>query len=178
MVEPIVHALKNLDGKPFVLYGHSLGALLAYEVARKLCRIERVPSHLFVAVRRAPHLPRPHAQMPKLGDDGFISAMGRTYGELPRVIVDDPELRALFLPSLRADIEALETYQWREGLKIPCPTTAIGAIDDVHATSAQVRAWEQHIAGPFDVEFVAADHFFAKTAPQVALDVVVPRIKV
>ncbi|MGB1014193.1 MAG: thioesterase II family protein, partial [Nannocystaceae bacterium] len=76
MVDPIVHALTSLDGKPFVLYGHSLGAVLAYEVVRKLGPIGRVPSHLFVAVRRAPHLPRPHAQMHKLDDDAFISAMG------------------------------------------------------------------------------------------------------
>jgi len=176
MVDPVVRALQPLGSGPLVLYGHSLGALLAYEVARELCASERPPDHLFVAVRRAPHLPRPHAIYHTLDDDAFIDAMGQTYGALPQVIISDPELRALFLPGLRADIEALETYQWRPGPAIPCPTTAIGANSDPHASALQLDAWRQHVAGPFVRQMVDADHFFAKSAPELALDVVVSRL--
>ena len=103
--------LPSLD-KPFALFGHSMGALIAYELAQQLQSYGQTPTHLLVSGRRAPMLPEPEALIHTLPSSAaFLNALQRRYNNLPALIFDDAELRELFVPLLRADLMLVETYQ-------------------------------------------------------------------
>jgi medium-chain acyl-[acyl-carrier-protein] hydrolase len=145
----------------FAMFGHSMGALLAFEIARSLAAAgDPVPQHLIVSARRAPYLPEPEAPMHKLDEPRFVAELARRYGPQSTLLLDDPELRALFLPVLRADFEAVETYSYVPGEKLPCPITALGGLDDARATEAELSAWRTLTRSNFTLHRFAGDHFF------------------
>ena len=112
LVDALVPALTPTMDRPFALFGHSMGALVAYEVARALYATPHAaqPLHLLVSGRRAPHLSDDEAPMRGLSDAQFVAEIGRRYGGIPAEVLRHQELLDLLLPSLRADIAAIETH--------------------------------------------------------------------
>lgn len=158
--------LGPFDGVPLVLFGHSMGGLLAYETAHWLRDRRGVaPSLLAVSGRRAPHLPSrrrsPRPSVAELSDEDFIDVVLRLGGTPPEVLAN-PELRAMFLPILRADFEAVETYRHEPRRPLDCPIAAFGGTGDPFAPVDDLAAWAQHTTGPFRSRAFPGDHFFLR----------------
>lgn len=145
---------------PFAFFGHSLGGLLAYELAR-YCMLHYLPLpvHLFVSGCDAPQ----HRGEPKnlhlLPDDELIEAL-KDYNGTPAEVLANRELMSLMLPVLRADFSLVEHYRYRPGLRLPMPITVMAGEHDKRTDPAQVDGWAKESAGPCLVHWFDGDHFF------------------
>ena len=125
MVELALNILEPLIDRPFAIFGHSLGAVVAGEFARVLQTQGRPAVHLFVSSRPPPR--GAEQQLHQLPHDDFIAAVNTRYQGIPEEILAHPDVLELLLPSLRADIEALETFRLSDDRpKIACATTVYG----------------------------------------------------
>ncbi|MER7700556.1 alpha/beta fold hydrolase [Streptomyces sp. NPDC096095] len=149
-----------LDG-PYALFGHSLGALIAFELARELRRSYGAePAHLSVSARSAPHLPLRHAVVHQLPDDLFLDALDVRFNAIPPAIRDEPQMRALYLPVLRADVTLLETYEYTEEAPLDCPITAYGGMEDPEFRGTELAEWSRHTASSHRLRMFPGGHFF------------------
>ncbi|MDE3090694.1 MAG: thioesterase, partial [Chloroflexota bacterium] len=137
------HLLPYLD-KPFAFFGHSMGALIGYELAQQLAQQPgQVPRCLFVSGRRAPFLPERARLLHTLPTDEILLAeLQRRYNNIPAPIFEDAELRALFAPLLRADAALAETYQCPASTSLPCPIVALGGDSDPLVSLAELQGWQ------------------------------------
>ena len=149
---------------PFAFFGHSMGAVVASELAAELARAGGpAPQHLFVSARRAPHLPDRDAPLSGLDDAEFVAEINRRYGGIPEDVLRDREILELLLPCLRSDIEALERYQPEAAPQIGCPLVVFGGTEDGRATRADLEAWTTVATGGFRLRMFAGGHFFINT---------------
>ena len=142
----------------YALFGHSLGALLAFEAARHLCAAGAPPLAVYVAGQAAPHL-HPPADMYAAPDDELIAYL-RSLGGIRDEVFDSPELLALLLPIIRADLQMSDTYVYRDGAALPCPLRALHGEDDNSVSKADTLGWAEHSSDGFRFESFAGDHFF------------------
>ncbi|MBF6227155.1 acyltransferase domain-containing protein [Nocardia abscessus] len=142
---------------PFAFFGHSLGALTAYEVARRLPE-EIVPRALFLGGAVAPHLPRP-GRLSELPDHEFVAAVGH-YGGIPPEVRETPEVMALFLPALRSDFEVFDDYRFTPAPAPSCPAHLFGGRDDRQVAATQLEAWRDVLPGLRSTELLPGGHFF------------------
>jgi medium-chain acyl-[acyl-carrier-protein] hydrolase len=165
LVEAAIGGLGPYCDRPFALFGHSMGGLLAFEVARALrARGEAPPVHLFVSGQRAPHLPSRHAPMTHLGHDAFVAEIRRRYNGIPEEVFRSPDLMELLVPTLRADMTALEGYTHVAGLPLECPITAYGGSVDPEATEPEIAAWAPYSRAAFRYRILPGNHFFLQTS--------------
>jgi len=158
-------ALQSEMVPPFALFGHSFGALLAFEVARELRRSGAPgPDHLFVSGRRAPRLPEPGPAMHGLPDAEFVAEIRERFDGIPPAILQEPEILQLLLPALRADMAALETYTYRPEEPLDCPITAFGGEDDPWATQDELEAWREETSASFVTRRFPGGHFYLQQA--------------
>ncbi|MEU4180381.1 alpha/beta fold hydrolase [Streptomyces sp. NPDC026589] len=168
--------LPGLADRPIALFGHSLGALLAFECARILVAEHGVqPVRLLVSGHRAPHLPLREKALRHLPDPEFLARLGERSRTLRALT--DPEFRKLLLPVLRADFTASETYAYAEGQRLTCPVTALGGDRDEDASLPEIADWRRHTTGPFDLAVLGGDHFFIDDAWQEAVATVGDRLR-
>lgn len=162
LTRTLIPNLSSYLDKPFALFGHSMGALLAYETAQRLHRQQGpLPSHLFVSGRRAPFLPGSEAKLHTIpSDTEFLAALQRRYENLPDIIFQDAELRALFLPLLRADFQMTETYQSDSPKPLPCPLVAFGGDRDRLASRSELLAWQEMTDRDFALHLLPGGHFY------------------
>lgn len=153
-----------LDG-PFAFFGHSMGAQIAFELTRKL-REQRGarPVRLFISGRRAPHLPPPEPPIHGLPEQAFVEQLYQRYSNIPKMLMENLELRSIFLPILRADLTLLETYVYTPQAPLDCPISVFGGLEDPRASPAQLAAWQQHTHPPITVDMFPGDHFFLNSA--------------
>ncbi len=172
LVDALAGAVTPLLDKPFAFYGHSMGALVAFELGRQLRRQElAVPSRLFVAACGAPHLPRETKQINELPDTEFRLELRRLNGT-PREVLEHDELMSLLIPMLRADFRVCETYAYRPEAAAGFPLTAIAGAGDVGMTIDHVRAWREHAAESFALYVLPGDHFFLHTQQAALLEII------
>jgi surfactin synthase thioesterase subunit/glycosyltransferase involved in cell wall biosynthesis len=145
--------------RPFALFGHSLGAVIAFELARTL---SRPPVCLFAAGARAPQLRRDHVPPPPPSDDELIGELRRLNG-IPRELVEHSELMQLALPALRADTALYRNYVYKDGSPLQCPIRAYGGEDDERITRCHLDAWAEQAAQSFKLEMFPGGHFFLQT---------------
>ncbi|MFE4206329.1 thioesterase II family protein [Streptomyces goshikiensis] len=158
LVPPMADALARLDHKPYVLFGHSMGALLGYELYRRLAeRGAALPERLVLSGCASPALSfeRP---LPRDGTDGEVVHWFRELGGMPEDV--DAELVRLMLPTLRADIEVCTTYVHRPGPPVACPVTALAGRTDPVATPGRVAAWGALVSGAFETATRPGGHMF------------------
>jgi medium-chain acyl-[acyl-carrier-protein] hydrolase len=142
-----------------------MGGLLAFEVARALvARGGTPPVHLFVSGRRAPHLPSPHAPITHLDHDAFVEEVRWRYDGIPEEVFRNPDLMALLVPTLRADMMALEGYTHVAGAPLECPITAYGGSVDPEATESEIAAWAPYSRAAFRYRILPGNHFFIQTS--------------
>jgi len=160
LVETLVEELMPWTDRPFAVYGHSMGALIAFELIREMRRQgHQLPVHLFASGYRAPHLPPAEPPFSHLPDAEFIDRV-RRYGGIPDLVARNQELMEIFLPILRADFEMTETYLYREEPPLDCPVTAFGGLADPKVTCDKIIAWNKHTTKQFSAHFFQGGHFF------------------
>ena len=164
LVEPLGAALlPHLDAdRPYALFGHSMGAVAAYEVARWLTSHARTgPACLLVSGRRAPSAAPIRQRISELPDGQFLAAVRQLNG-IPPEVLREPELLSMLLPALRADFELAETYQPLPGGGLGCPVAAYLGTSDPEVTPAGVLDWQQVTTAEFSVRVFRGDHFYLK----------------
>ena len=168
IVEGLAAGIRPHLDRPFALFGHSMGALIAFELARRLRAEAGVePAHLFVAGCRAPHLPDTDPAFRDRTDDEFIEHL-RGLNGTPAEVLEHPQLMALMLPLLRADFEAVETYRYEAGPPLGCRVSAYGGLYDSAVKRESLEAWREQTGGEFVLRMFDGDHFFInRAAPQV-----------
>lgn len=160
---------------PFAFFGHSLGALIAFEVARILINQRYSPIHLLVSGRRAPHLCTNKPTISHLPDQEFKDEIRRMNGT-PEQVLQHKELMDLLLPILRADFFMHETYRYVDSDPLFCPITAFGGFQDQEVDKEALSAWQVHTTGPFELCMFPGGHFFLHTHPAFFLRVLAQKL--
>lgn len=151
---------------PYALMGHSLGAVFAYALTRELQAAGRPgPRALIVAGARPPIHPITEPRLAPMPDGEFIAALRDRYNGIPPAVLANPELFALVLPTLRADIAVYESYRHSAGPEIRCPVAAFGGERDPLVTAADLEDWRSLVAGPLTTRMFPGDHFFLQADP-------------
>jgi medium-chain acyl-[acyl-carrier-protein] hydrolase len=162
LVEALARALDPLLDKPFAFFGHSLGALIAFELARQIRRQYGVhPVRLFASAGRAPQIPHRAAPINTLPDGEFLAELRRLNGT-PRELLDHEELMEVMLPILRADFALYETYLYSSEPPLNCPISAFGGLQDRRVSASDLEAWRSQTSAPFSLRMFPGDHFFLK----------------
>ena len=171
LIDSVLYSLNGAMDLPFVLFGHSMGALLAFELARELRRQGGPePATLFVSAHRAPHLPDPHPPVAELSDLELIADLQRLQGTPPEAL-ENRELMLLLLPLLRADFALCENYQYQTDGPLDYPIVAFGGLDDSEIEQAEILAWGEHTDNIFQIKMLPGNHFFIHTAKESMLKV-------
>jgi surfactin synthase thioesterase subunit len=148
------------NGRPVAILGHSMGGLIAFEVARAMERRGRLaPAHLIVSGCRAPDRLDPNRHVPT-GDDELVEAVDGRYGALPPIVKAEPELMRRFLPVLRADLELAAAYAYVPAEPLSCHITALGGTDDVAARPPDLDGWAAHTSAACTTRVLPGGHFF------------------
>ena len=156
-----VELMPLLADKPYAIFGHSLGALVGFELARQAERDGLpAPQHLFVSGASAPQVPT-HRDPPRhlWPHEPLLAELARI-GGTPRELLDNRELMSLVLPMLRADFALVDTYRFEPGGKLGAPITAFGGLEDHDVSRAMLQAWRERSTGAFAMAMFAGDHFF------------------
>jgi surfactin synthase thioesterase subunit len=165
LVSPLVEVLSQHGDKPFALFGHSMGALVAYELTRALReRGLTGPLHLFVASYRPPHTLHAHPASEATHDIDVAEArrMGAALsltGEMAE------EMLKLMRATMLADTAVCESYSWKPGPKLDCPLSAFRGFDD-YVPEEAVETWRELTSGPFASQTFLGDHFFLRQTPR------------
>ncbi|GHH96425.1 thioesterase [Streptomyces capillispiralis] len=163
-VGPLVEDLVEQTGfrEPFAFFGHSLGALLAYETARTLReRGLTGPQRLLLSACPAPHRPRGLPPIHHLGDEELFHAIQSRYASLPDEILEDPEMRAIVMASHRCDFELVDGYRHVPGEPLDLPLHVFGGIGD-RLTAGELGQWRQHGRGGFSLDLLPGGHFYLR----------------
>lgn len=163
LVASLAEVLVPLFDVPVAVYGHSMGALAAFELARELRRRGGpAPLRLIVSGRVAPHVPPRREPLHVLPDAEFRAELKRLNGT-PAAVLDHDELMQVFLPVLRADFAAHETYEFREEPPLDCPILAATGAQDTLAPPEELDGWRRHTRAAFEARVLPGDHFFIQT---------------
>jgi len=164
LVAALATVLAPVVRRPYVLFGHSMGALIAFELARTFRRHGvAAPNRLIVSGCRAPHLPDPDAPIAALSSERFLAEVTKLNG-IPPEVVENREFIAFMLPLLRADFHLCETYRYVAEEPLDCPISAFAGVHDTKATEEQVRSWVGHTTDEFSLRKMVGDHFFVRSA--------------
>jgi surfactin synthase thioesterase subunit len=144
---------------PYVLYGHSLGALLAFETARRIAAPSAGPELLVVSGRNGPNERSAAGDIHWLPDRELVDAIDRLDRSMPP-LRDNPDLAELFLPVLRADLTLAETYAYRDGRPLSCPILSIQGEDDPVLTRPGVATWAAQTTGRCTFRWMPGEHLF------------------
>jgi medium-chain acyl-[acyl-carrier-protein] hydrolase len=157
--------------KPFALFGHSMGALIAFELARHLKEeYNALPVHLFASGHSSPQTTNKPLDL-KLFDSELPEMLRRNNGT-PEEVLDDPELMDLVLPILRADMALCKSYIYTPQPPFSFPITAFGGLDDRGVPRHRIEGWREHTTGPFVLRMLPGDHFFLNTSRLLLLEAI------
>lgn len=159
LIDALLANLDPLPTRPFAFFGHSMGALVAFELARALRR-ERLPlpQTIVVSGRRAPTVPNNEPPLHVLSDPDFVEALVRRYDAIPKVIRDEPDLMALFIPVMKADFATFETHVHRDEPPLECALSIYGGRDDPQ--TRQMTGWTDLFDGPVATRLFDGGHFY------------------
>jgi len=170
LVRAIADALRPHLDKPFAFFGHSMGGLVSFEVARVLRTNQGLnPVHLFVSAHRAPQLPDPDPPIHNLPEPEFLDELRHLEGT-PEEVLDNPELMQLLLPTLRADFTIVETYAYTADLPLDCPITVFGGLQDQEVSYDELNAWQEQTNEAFSLQMLPGNNFFLHSAQSLLLN--------
>jgi medium-chain acyl-[acyl-carrier-protein] hydrolase len=177
LLDDLVQGIAPYQGIPFAFFGHSMGALVSFELARQLRR-QHLPSpvHLIVSGHRAPQLPNPYPPIHQRADLEFQQQL-RELGGTPEAVLEDPELMELLLPVLRADFAVCENYVYRAEPPLECSISAFGGSTDARVSRDELCAWQKQTQNSFSIRIFPGGHFFVQTAQMLVLRVLAEDLK-
>lgn len=168
LVKTLSSIISGYLNKPFAFFGHSMGALVGFELARELRASYQVePTHLFVSGSCAPDNLKKEKTIYNLDDSDFLREI-RHLHEIPDETFEQPELVELVLPALRADFAIYQTYAYKSQARLGCPISAFGGRQDPGVSKSCLNGWRKQTTSDFSVEMFPGDHFFL-TSSQSAL---------
>ncbi|MGZ4843411.1 MAG: thioesterase II family protein [Candidatus Angelobacter sp.] len=163
LVDALAPAIIPVLDRPFVFFGHSMGSLVAFELARKLRRERNLlPECLYVSARVAPCVALKSQPLSTLPEDEFIQALARFNGS-EKGVLQHAELMKLMIPTLRADFALHEDYRYMEEPALECPIVVFGGLQDLTTDKQGLNAWRHHTNRPLVQRMFAGDHFFINT---------------
>ncbi len=173
LLEELARQIKPFTDTPYVLFGHSMGAQLAFEVSRKFRDLGvPLPSCLIVSGRRAPQRAKKQSKpLYSLPESEFREEIKRLNGT-PAEALNNPELMEIVSPILRADFQLIETWEYKPSEPIDVPLLALGGIKDQQVSLDDLEDWKQVTRGPFCLELFSGDHFFINQAEESLLSTV------
>jgi medium-chain acyl-[acyl-carrier-protein] hydrolase len=178
MIDSLAEALGPKLDIPFALVGHSMGALIAFELARRWRRQSGpTPVCLFLAAYPAPQLPAKSHFIHRLPDGEFLQKLQHRFGGIPGAVAGNEELMRLLLPTLRADYTLVETYQYQDENPLDCPILALAGDEDPEATIADMGAWRQQTTAAFSLRIFPGGHFFVHQEPRSVVPVIVRHLE-
>lgn len=163
LVTALAAALPPYLDVPFAFFGHSMGALISYELACLLRRQGLTPVHLFVSGHGAPHLPDRNPPLHQLPDAEFVAKL-RQLNSTPEEVLRHTELLQLLTPILRADFAVCETYIYRPEPPLSCPISAYSGLGDDYVNREELQGWRERTSAAFSLRMFPGDHFYLNTA--------------
>ena len=161
VLKPMIASYSDL---PYAFFGHSMGALVSFELARHLRRCDvRGPIHLTVCGHRAPQLRDPHEAIHKMPDHEFRAKL-REFGDTPDAVLQNAELIELLTPVLRADFAVCESYSYAREAPLDCSITAFGGNDDRRVSRDELSEWRAQTTRSFHLRMFPGGHFFLQRA--------------
>lgn len=164
LAETIATQIIPFTDRPYAIFGHSMGALLAYEVARVLENQKiRPPEVLFLSAHRAPHMPRKRDLLHSLPDAQFIQSL-KQYGGFPEEILNNQEFIDFILPTMRSDMTLCDLYAFtKREVSIQTPFEVFAGVDDREAGPSEMESWSEHTQGQANLTVFDGGHFFLRT---------------
>jgi medium-chain acyl-[acyl-carrier-protein] hydrolase len=168
LVQALAEAIYPYLDRPFAFFGHSMGALVSFELARQLRReYDRHPVRLYIAAHRAPHIPNPDTTIYHLSVEKFKEVLRS--GGTPEQILQNDEVMQVLMPTLRADFEVCGTYEYRDEWPLAYPFSIIGGLKDTRVSTASLEAWREQSSSVCSLRMVPGSHFFLRSAQDLLL---------
>lgn len=163
LLEPLTDALRPFFDVPFALFGHSMGALIGYEMTRRLRDAgDPTPAGFYASGHRAPHMPLRRQLWAELPEDELVRELRELDG-IPRELLGNEEILEVVLPTLRCDLRLYEAYQHEPGEPLPCPLAAFGGDSDLLVDMDEIEGWRQHSSVATDIHVYGGNHFFLQS---------------
>ncbi len=160
LIETLAQVIGAQNDLPFAFFGHSLGGLIAFELARYCKRHTRsMPERLIVSGCNAPQHRNISKALHDLPDDELLEAL-RGYNGTPRELLEHREFMAMVLPSIRADFALVDQYAYLPQIPLDIPITVLAGKRDDYGSAEQVDGWAKETSGGFKVKWFEGDHFF------------------
>jgi len=177
LVETLTAIMEPVLDKPFAFFGHSMGAIIAFELARAVRRVHGLePEILFVSGRRAPQIPDTDPLTYDLPYQEFVLELERINGT-PKEVLEHAELMQMMLPLLRADFQLVQTYEYLPDERLKCPITAFAGVEDDEETPELLAAWKEQTSSHFAMHRLPGDHFFIRSSKTHLLDALSSALK-
>ncbi|MGK4578837.1 thioesterase II family protein [Kitasatospora sp. HPMI-4] len=167
LADQVHRMVRTLDDRPLGIFGHSMGAILGFELARRLEADGRPPAVLFASGRRGPGTHREESV--HLRDDEGLVADLKDLSGTNTALLGDEEILRMILPAIRNDYRAIETYRRTPGEPLSTPIVALTGDDDPKATVEEVKAWAEETTGEFSLRVFAGGHFYLAAHQQAVL---------
>lgn len=163
LVDALSRAILPFLDRPFAFFGHSMGALLAFETARHLRRCHRItPTYLFLSGHSAPQFPMDYP-VHDVPEEELLETLKKLSGTPPEIL-QNRELMNLMLPILRADFAVCETYRYLHDDPLDCPVSVFGGLADEEVPGPHLEGWREHTAQAFKLRMLPGGHFFIHNA--------------
>lgn len=176
LLDGLETAISPYLDKNFAFFGHSMGAQVAFELARRLkAKGLSQPDFLFVSARKAPQIPLRRRLLHTLPEGEFRAEIERLNGT-PKEALNNPELMDIISPILRADCKAIETWEYQPSIPLDIPVVALGGVQDQHVSIDELERWSEVTKGPFEIQLFSGDHFYIHQATDALLGVMTRKI--
>ncbi|WNZ54121.1 alpha/beta fold hydrolase [Microbulbifer sp. MKSA007] len=176
LIALLCRAIKPVIDKPWAVFGHSMGATVAHELALSLYREKLCgPEHIFVSAREAPQFQK-IGNVHQLSDESLCQQLIELGGTSPELL-EIPELRALLLPAIRQDYRLIETSKMSSDQLLDCPITAMLGRDDPELSTDEARGWQQWTNGEFQLKEYAGNHFYLSDCPDLVVGHIVQKLR-
>jgi medium-chain acyl-[acyl-carrier-protein] hydrolase len=170
LIDDLSEVILTLLDTPFVFFGHSMGAVIAFELAQCLRRkYDREPQAVFVSGRRAPQVPDSDPISYNLPKEEFIEELCRLEGT-PKEVLEHVELMEMMIPLLRADFQLIQTYNYVADLPLRCPIIVYGGLQDHDVRRETLLPWKDLTSSRFALHMLPGDHFFIRSSQALLLE--------